>query len=112
MKQAALFQALGVFLLCASVSSPAETESAPAPDRLDGVKIEALETFTSPKWNELSLGMGISPLDPYYTAFSLNGGYIRYFTPTLGWEVISGAYAFTVQKDLVSQLATFGVTPD
>ena len=42
---------------------------------LDGVNIEAVETYRNPKPNSLDVGLGIWPLKPYYNGLSVDVGY-------------------------------------
>lgn len=81
--------------------------------RMDGVPVEAHETYLNPKRNEFSLGAGVYPLDPYYYGFSLNASYAYFLNSSFAWEVLNGIYTFNVTKDLTSQLAErFGVNPE
>lgn len=98
-------------LLVVGTCRAADAPAAQAPDRLDALSIDAVQSYLEPKRNTIAVGTGISPFDPYYTGFSLNAGYTRYFANELAWEVLNGSYSFGVQKDLTSQLAAFGVTP-
>ncbi len=95
--------------LCAWELSIAATNP---PETLDGVEVDAVETYKNPRNLEVSVGAGLYPLDPYHLSFSLNGGFTYYFNSTWAWEVLSGSYAFSVRKSLTSQLAdSFGVNP-
>lgn len=80
-------------------------------ERLDGLPVQAVDALPSAWPTELSVGTSLYPLDPYYLGFSVSGGFTKFFSPTLGWEILSGAVAFSTQKDLVAQLAERGVTP-
>ncbi len=83
------------------------------PERLDAVKIQAVETFSNPRSHEISFGVGILPLDAYYFGFGVSGGYTYYLNQNIGWEVLNLGYVFSVQKDLTSQLADkFGAKPE
>jgi len=100
---------LGLFLFFVTPSLANEE----APKNLDGVTVEAVETYRNPKSLELAAGAGIFPLDPYYMGFGLNGGLTYYLSTSFAWEIIGGSYAFSVQKDLTAQLAKdYGVNPD
>lgn len=83
-----------------------------APKTLDGVYIEAVENYPNLLNQEIGLGLGVFPTKPYYTAFSVYGDYVRYFSTTFAWEVINASGAFTVDTDLTSQLAQkYSVNP-
>lgn len=80
---------------------------------LDGVQIEAIETYQNPKKRAVDYGLGIWPVNPYYNGFSLNLGYTHYFSKTYSWEVLNGDYVFTVDKGLTSELADrYSVNPE
>lgn len=76
-----------------------------AASRIDGVPVEAVETFPNPKAHELSLGAGIYPFNPYYTGLTIGAGYTYHFSNTFGWEVIHGDQYFSVEKGLTAELA-------
>ncbi len=81
-------------------------------DRLDGLEIEAFESYALPRRFEIAIGTSLYPLNAYYTGFGINGGVTFYFSNTFGWEILNASYAFTVDKALSSQLAEdFGVAP-
>jgi hypothetical protein len=73
--------------------------------RLDGIPVEALEVFPSAKSHELSLDVGIYPFNPYYTGFSVGGGYTFHFGSAFGWEVVHANQFFSVDKGLTAELA-------
>lgn len=80
---------------------------------LDGVTVDAVESYKNPRNLELGIGGGIFPFDPYYMGFSLNAGLTYYFSTSFAWEIVGGSYAFSVEKGLTSQLADrYGVNPD
>ncbi len=79
---------------------------------LDGVKIEALETYQNPKQRQFDFGLGLWPLDPYYNGFSIDVGYTQIFNKTDAWEVVHADYLYTVDTGLTSQLADqYSVNP-
>ena len=80
---------------------------------LDGVPIEAIETYKKPDSHLFGIGSAIYPFDPYHYSFCATAFYSYYFNSTLGWEVLHGTYAFNVRKDLLDQLAEeFKKTPE
>jgi hypothetical protein len=102
---------LGALLLAAAPAASAATS--PDPGRLDGVTIEAVESYLNENHHDLALGVGLLPFNSYYNGFSLNGGYTYFFTKSVGWEVVGGSYVYTVKTDLSSELAEdYGVNPE
>jgi len=80
---------------------------------LDGVTIEALETYRNPKSSQLTFDLSILPFNAYYTGFGINGGYIWIFDKTWAWEVLNGSYIYSVEKGLTSELAqNYAVAPE
>jgi outer membrane beta-barrel protein len=79
---------------------------------LDGVSIEAVETYQNPKAHQLSLGIGIYPFDAYYTGLNLRAGYTQHLSQSFAWQIFEAAYFFPFQTSLTTQLASnFGVSP-
>ena len=75
------------------------------PKTLDGIYVQAVESYINPKHHELSFGVGLFPFNAYYNGFSADGGYTFFFNSLFAWEVMHGSFVFSVQKDLTSQLA-------
>lgn len=69
------------------------------------MNIEAVETFLGRKTNELGLGFGLFPFNPYFDGFAVNSSYVYHFNKTFAWEVLSASYIFGVQKGLTVELA-------
>jgi hypothetical protein len=83
-----------------------------APKRMDGLTLEAIETYVNPKLNEFSLGIGTFPFDGYYYGLSINAGYTYHYDHNLAWEVVNAEYFFSFQKSLTTELAdSYAVTP-
>ncbi|MBF0442127.1 MAG: hypothetical protein HQK54_09495 [Oligoflexales bacterium] len=81
-------------------------------NRLDGVKIQAVENYKNANSHIFNFGLGVYPLNPYYNAFSLDGSYLYFINKKWGWEIVRGSYAQIVKTDLTSQLAEdYGVNP-
>ena len=79
---------------------------------LDGVNIEAVETYQNPKKQQIDFGLAVLPLDPYYNGFAIDLGYNYYFGKTYSWQILDVNYIYSVNKGLTSQLAqTYGVNP-
>lgn len=85
-----------------------ETEGKP----LEGVVIEALETYAAAKNNELGFQFGLFPFNSYFTGFSLTGFYDYRITKNIAWEILNASYIFSINTDLTSQLAQdYNVSP-
>jgi hypothetical protein len=79
---------------------------------LDGVNLEAVETYAEPRTNEIGLGVGIYPFDAYYYGLSLNAGFTMHFSRNFAWEIINAQYFFGFQKNLTTELAdVYSVNP-
>lgn len=95
-----------------SENSKEEVSNSFEPRKLDGVTIEAVETYLNPKQDELGIGLGYLTSNPYYMGFAFNAGYTRYFNKSFAWEIINASYFFTVDRSLTNELAdSFGVEP-
>ena len=73
--------------------------------RMDGVPLEAVETFPNLKNHEVSLGAGIYPFNAYNYDLAVGAGYTYHFSNTFAWEVVHGDQYFSVAKGLTSELA-------
>jgi outer membrane beta-barrel protein len=93
-----------LFFVGALITSDASAQSS-EPGSLDKVPIEALETYKNPQNHLFSVGGAIYPFDPYHFNFCVSAFYTYYFGRTWGWEILNGAYAFSVRKELMDQLA-------
>jgi outer membrane beta-barrel protein len=95
-------------------SKPAEISEGSFVERpLDGVTIEALETYRNPKSSQLTFDLSMLPFNAYYTGFGIHGGYIWIFDKTWAWEVLNGSYVYSVEKGLTSELAqNYAVAPE
>jgi hypothetical protein len=106
---------VSVILAALSVSSLvvfAAATSSPGVQPLDGVNIEAIETYQNPKTQQLDFGLSVLPLDPYYNGFAIDLGYSVYFGKTFSWQVANIDYVYGVDKGLTSQLAqNYSVQP-
>lgn len=102
-----------------SLSAPAALENAPPPSKplvglqpLDGVNIEAVETYQNPKKQKIDFGLCVYPLDPYYNGFGIDLGYSHYYNKTFSWQILDVNYIYSVNKGLTSQLAeNYNVNP-
>jgi outer membrane beta-barrel protein len=76
------------------------------PRTLDGVTIEAVETYLNPKDSELTLGMSWYPFNPYYNGLGIGAGYMLHFSRTFAWEILNANYVYTFDKGLTTELAS------
>lgn len=96
----------------AAAKSEVDDPNKPGPQPLDGVNVEAVETYLNPKSQQLDFGLALLPLDPYYNGFSINVAYRRHFGERYAWRVVNLNYVYGVNTDLTSQLAQrYGVQP-
>lgn len=107
-KGTALFLVFSV--LASGPVSSAQTESelegeSFAERPLDGVTIEALETYRNPKDTQVTFDFSLWPFNAYYTGFGINGGFIYVLDKTYAWEVVNASYVYSVEKGLTSELA-------
>ena len=72
---------------------------------LDGVNVEAVQTYKNPKSQQIFFGLGLWPLDPYYNGLSVDLTYTRYLNKTYSWDVASLDYVYAVDSGLTSELA-------
>src|SRR3954465_14275574 len=68
-----------------------------APKPLDGVTIEAVETYVNPKSHQFGLGLAIYPFDAYYTGISLDASYTQHFSQNFAWQIVDASYNFAFQ---------------
>lgn len=103
------FKFLGFFLtLClltqAHAASP-ELEQQFGPKPLDGVFVDAIQSYSNPRNSHFGFDFGVWPLQPYYNGFSVDVNYTYYFNKDHAWEVLNAAYLYTVDTGLVTELA-------
>jgi outer membrane beta-barrel protein len=62
--------------------------------------------------HELSLGIGVLPLDAFYTGYTAQLGYTYHFSDTFAWQVGRFAYSYDIDTGLKGALLqSFGVQP-
>jgi outer membrane beta-barrel protein len=86
-------------------SGEISTTGSNVPKLMDGVELEAVETYINPTQNQLGLGIGIYPFDAYFYGLSINAGYTYHSSRTFAWEVLHAQYFLPFQKDLTTELA-------
>jgi hypothetical protein len=63
--------------------------------------------------HELSVGLGVSPLDPFYVGAISSLDYTYFFTRFFGWRALQFSYSFNVQTGFRRELEQqFGVKPE
>jgi hypothetical protein len=89
-----------------------EDELVEASTVMDGVIVEAIETYVNPKKHSVALGLALYPFNSYYNAFGITPSYTHQFSDSFGWEVLNFGFFSTVDKGLTTELAdSFGVNP-
>lgn len=82
------------------------------PKPLDGIVVEAVESYPNPLGSEFGLGVGLYPFNAYYMGILFNGSYLHQISRTWGWEVANISYAYSYEKSLTTELADrFAVNP-
>jgi hypothetical protein len=82
------------------------------PRTLDGVTIEAVETYLNPKDSEFGIEVSWYPFNPYYNGLGIGVGYTVHFSRTFAWEILNANYVYTFDKGLTSELASkYNVEP-
>lgn len=62
--------------------------------------------------HELTIGVGLLPLDAFYKGLTVDLGYTYHFTDYVGWQIVRGMYSYDVDTGLRDQLQRdFGVSP-
>ncbi len=108
-------------ILFASHAAIAATEEEPSlgtpediyqPRTLDGVTIEAVETYLNPKDSEFGLALSWYPFNAYYNGLGLSAGYTVNMSRTFSWEILNASYVYTFDKGLTTELASkYNVEP-
>jgi hypothetical protein len=79
---------------------------------IEGVTIEALETYQVPKNNELGFSLGVFPFNSYFTGFALDFFYDYRLNKSVTWEIVNASYVFSIGTNLTTQLAqNYNVNP-
>lgn len=109
------FKFLGIFLtLYVAVAHGAapELEQRFGPKPLDGVYVDAIQSYQNPRNHQFGFDFGMWPLNPYYNGFSLDLNYKYYFNKDHAWEVLNFSYLYTVDTGLTTELAdVYSKTP-
>ena len=105
-----------VMLLCFCAAqvqaAPADLEQQFGPRPLDGVFVEALQSYSNPRSHHIGFDFGVWPLNPYYNGFSLDFNYTYFFNKNHAWEIVNFSYMYTVDTGLTTELAdSYNVEP-
>jgi hypothetical protein len=93
-------------------ASDISTAGAQKPKLMDGVELEAVESYINPATHQVGLGVGLYPFDAYFYGMSLSAGYVYHASRNLAWEVLNAQFFTTFQKDLTTELADrYSVSP-
>jgi len=85
---------------------------AQAPELENPGTVSAVQERQYRMQHELTLGVGVLPLDAFYKGFIGQVGYTAHFSDHFGWTVGRGAYSYNVETGLRSQLERdFNVLP-
>jgi outer membrane beta-barrel protein len=62
--------------------------------------------------HELTLGVGVLPLDAFYKGLMAQVGYTAHFSDSFAWQIVRAAYSYNINTGLTTQLERdFGVQP-
>jgi hypothetical protein len=79
---------------------------------LDGVLMNAIETYPNARNSSLGIGVGVYPFNPYYTGFMINGNFSYRLSRTVNWEIFNVSYALSYHTALTTELAqNYNVNP-
>lgn len=112
MKKKLFISFLVLFLTQNLRAAPTDLEVKFGPRPMDGVYIDALQSFSNPRTKNFGFSFGIWPIQPYFNGFSLGTNYSHYFSKSNAWEVINLSYLYSVQTGLTAELADrYSVNP-
>ncbi len=97
---------------CLVTTLLASTARADGPAHAPSLSVAVQERETELK-HELSLGLGVLPLDAYYKGVSAQLGYTRHFSDRFAWQVGRATYSYNVSTQLRRDLESgFGAGPE
>ncbi len=101
-------------LLIACLTALGLASSAYADDSIDGPEVVvAVQERDFRMKHELTLGLGVLPLDSYYKGIAAQLGYTHHFSDRFAWQIGRGLYSYNVPTSLRSQLEErWGAEPD
>lgn len=94
-----------IFCFVSARGAVPDLEERFGPRPLDGVYVEALQSYSNPRSHHLGFNFGVWPIQPYHNGFSLNTDYTYYFNKDSAWEVLNFSYLYTVDTGLTAELA-------
>ena len=98
--------------VAARAAAPSDLENKYGPRPVDGVYVEAVQSYIPPKHNQFGLDFGLWPLNPYYNGFSIDLNYTYHFSKDSAWEIVNLSYVYTVDSSLTQELASnYAVSP-
>jgi outer membrane beta-barrel protein len=93
--------------LCVPALSWAQSEELENPGTIAAVQ-ERLYRMD----HELTLSVGVLPLDAFYKGLMVQAGYAYHFNDTFAWQIVRAAYSYNINTGLTNQLERdFGVQP-
>lgn len=105
--------AISLFAISATFAENEQAPSAMEKRPLDGVFIEAVETYPNQKSNHFGLGLGLYPFNAYYSGITLNTSFQFQLSRAFSWEILNASLAYTFDKGLTTELADrFAVNPE
>lgn len=93
---------VGISILFASLTSVAQ--EAKETDPFDLPQVMAVENKKFNPWKDITLQLGVLPLDAFYKAITVGASYTHSYNSFLSWEVINANYAFEQDTNLKKDL--------
>ncbi len=102
-----MYRVILLAALVAPAAALAQTEELENPGSVAAVQERAYRMH-----HELTLGLGVLPLDAFYKGLYAQVGYAYHFTDHFGWQIGRGAYSYAAKTGLREQLERdFAVLP-
>ncbi|MFN0063849.1 MAG: outer membrane beta-barrel domain-containing protein [Myxococcaceae bacterium] len=99
--------ALLVVLCCLPASAFAQAEELENPGTVSAVQDRKFRMG-----QELTLGIGVLPVDAFYKGLTANVSYTSHFSDTFAWQIARGFYSYNLSTGLRQQLIqSFGASP-
>lgn len=101
-----------IALCLAALPSIAFAQLAPTEELENPGTVSAVQERNFRMNHELTLGLGVLPLDAFYKGLSVQLGYTYHFNDSFAWQVARGLYSYNLNTGLRNQLERdFAVLP-
>lgn len=101
--------AVGVILTLLAVAAPATAQDL---DEAEGLRTLAVQQRHHHHYHELTVGVGLLPLDAFIKGLTVSGAYTLHFNHLFAWEIVR-AYGVVaeIESDLQDDLENLGISP-